>query len=88
MNQVFVVECNLSQNGGAFQDYKILIQNFQGAGSKKFLNKDKEHQRMFKSSILTLLETHVSDKRANIACRKISLDISHSQKAQHFQGGI
>ncbi|KAJ8423366.1 hypothetical protein Cgig2_026784 [Carnegiea gigantea] len=48
------------------QDLRLL-----GAGSREFLNALKEHVRMQRPQIVVLLETHISEVRAEDVCRRI-----------------
>jgi len=68
--------------------HKLLVCNVQGAGNREFLNILHEHLRLHQPSIIGLVETHVSGRRAQEVCDKIGFTNCFRVEAQGFQGGI
>ena len=66
----------------------ILVWNVQGAGNKEFLNILREHIRMHKPSVIGLVETRISGRKAQEVCDKIGFTNCFRVVAQGFQGGI
>ena len=65
-----------------------MVWNVQGAGKSEFLNVLKEHIRLQHSSIMALVETHLSGPRAQSVCDKIGFGGCFQEEARGFQGGI
>ena len=66
----------------------VFVWNIQGAGSGETLNILREHIRMHRPSIVALVETRISRRRAQAVCDKIGFRNCFRVEAQGFQGGI
>ena len=60
----------------------FLIWNVQGAGSRAFLNILREHIRLHKPSIVGLVETRISGRKAKAVCDKIDFTNCFSVEVQ------
>ncbi|KAJ8444213.1 LOW QUALITY PROTEIN: hypothetical protein Cgig2_028094 [Carnegiea gigantea] len=69
-------------------DFRILIWNTQGTGSREFLHTLREHLRIQRPMVVALLETHVSGRKTEKICRRIGFSGRFRVETQGFQGGI
>jgi len=61
-----------------------LVWNVQGVGSKEFRNILREHIHMHKPSIVALVETRISGKKAQLTCDKIGFRNCFRVEAKGF----
>jgi len=88
MNCSQSVEDTGESTGRKVHQQKFMFWNVQGAGSREFLNLLREHIHMHRPSILALVETRISRRKAQAVCDRIGYDGCFRVEAQGFQGGI
>ncbi|KAL8141026.1 hypothetical protein V2J09_007047 [Rumex salicifolius] len=70
------------------KNINILFWNSRGAGGAPFLTAIRELIRTHDPSVIALVETHVSNGRADLICRSIGYDGVLRVEAEGFAGGI